>query len=362
MKPYLDIWIADKLGVEKLTREDIEAYRTEKLKETFEMAASRSPFYASLYEGMQVESMEDFRKLPFTTPDDVCEHGLDMLCVSQGQISRIVTMETSGTTGRPKRIYFTAEDQELTVDFFHHGMKLLVDETDVFMILMPCQRPGSIGVLLKEALERSGVKVVPYGLPNGSDTEKILSIMEREGVTSCVALATQLAQIADEFRKRAQLCDFETLQSTSKYSKSANGTVCKYDIKMKTVLLSAEYVSEESRNKIEAAWGCKIFEHYGMTEMGLGCAVHCPEIAGCHIRECDLYLEIIDPITGEVLPDGEEGEIVFTTLTRRGMPFIRYRTGDWSRFINEPCGCGSVLKSLSRVGDRGIKKGGNHGR
>ena len=265
----------------------------------------------------------------------MCEHSLDMLCVSQREISRIVTMETSGTTGKPKRIYFTEEDQQLTVDFFHHGMKLIVDETDVVMILMPCERPGSIGTLLKEGLEKSGVKVIPYGLPDGTDSEKILSIMEAEGVTNCVALPTQLSQIA----------------------KKAAG----YKIPMRSVLLSAEYVSEESCRIISDAWDCKVFEHYGMTEMGLGCAVHCQELEGFHIRECDLYIEIIDPDTGEVLPDGEEGEVVFTTLTRKGMPFIRYRTGDRSSITDKQCACGSVLKSMTRVGERGIKKGGNHG-
>lgn len=335
MKPYLDIWMAEKLGVPQLTREAIESYTMEKLQETFRIAKKCSPFYARLYEGMEPETMEDFRKLPFTSPADVCEHSLDMLCVSQREISRIVTMETSGTTGKPKRIYFTEEDQQLTVDFFHHGMKLIVDETDVVMILMPCERPGSIGTLLKEGLEKSGVKVIPYGLPDGTDSEKILSIMEAEGVTNCVALPTQLSQIA----------------------KKAAG----YKIPMRSVLLSAEYVSEESCRIISDAWDCKVFEHYGMTEMGLGCAVHCQELEGFHIRECDLYIEIIDPDTGEVLPDGEEGEVVFTTLTRKGMPFIRYRTGDRSSITDKQCACGSVLKSMTRVGERGIKKGGNHG-
>lgn len=333
---YLDLWIAGKLGVSLLTREAIEEYQWEKLKETFDRAVSSSPFYADLYKGISLEKPEDFQKLPFTSPEDLCEHDMEMLCVPQSEISRIVTMETSGTTGKPKRIYFTEEDQQLTVDFFHHGMKLIVDSSDVFMILMPCRRPGSIGVLLQEALERSGLKVIPYGLPDGTDTEKILTVMEQEGVTGCVALATQLAQIAQK----------------------ADG----YDIPLRRVLLSAEYVSEESRRTIQEAWECKVFEHYGMTEMGLGCAVHCPELDGCHIRECDLYLEIIDPETGAVLPDGEEGEIIFTTLTRKGMPFIRYRTGDWSSFIKGPCACGSVLKRLTRVGDRHLKKGGYYGR
>ncbi len=346
MKKYLDIRTAEKLHTDNLTREDIDRYQLEKLKETFRMAVEKSPFYGKLYEGMEVESFDDFRRLPFTCAEDVREHELEMLCVSQREISRIVTIETSGTTGAPKRVYFTEEDQQLTVDFFHHGMKLIVDESDTVMILMPCQRPGSIGVLLKEGLERSGVKVVPYGLPDGTDTENILEIMEREQVTNCVALATQLAAIAE---------------NVTEHNTSAGTEDEKYHIPLRSVLLSAEYVSEESRRKISEAWGCRIFEHYGMTEMGLGCAVQCPELEGCHVREVDLYLEIINPVTGEVLPDGEEGEIVFSTLTRKGMPFIRYRTGDWSSFMTGECRCGSVLKRLTRVGDRGLEKGGYNG-
>ena len=344
MKKYLDIWTAEKLNTDDLTRADIESYQLEKLKEVFQLAVDESRFYGNLYKGMKVETFDDFRKLPFTGPEDVRGHELEMLCVSQREISRIVTIETSGTTGTPKRVYFTEEDQELTVDFFHHGMKLIVDETDTVMILMPCRRPGSIGVLLKEGLERSGVKVVSYGLPDGMDSDKILEIMEREKVTHCVALATQLAVIAEKVIGR----------NTSEGDR-------KYDIPMRSVLLSAEYVSEESRRKISDTWNCRVFEHYGMTEMGLGCAVQCPELEGFHVRELDLYLEIIDPETGEVLPDGTEGEIVFTTLTRKGMPFIRYRTGDWSSFMTGECGCGSVLKRLTRVGDRGLEKGGYNG-
>lgn len=331
MEKYLDIWTARKLGIQELTRTAIEEYQLYKIRETVNWAVNHSPFYKALYGTSSIESLEDFRKLPFTRPQDVCEHDMDMVCAPQSEISRIVTMETSGTTGAPKRIYFTEEDQELTADFFHNGMQLLVDSSDTVMILMPGRRPGSIGDLLKKGLERFDVKVIAYGLPDGSDDEEILRIMEQEKVTCAVALATQLSALAQ---------------------KAAD-----YSIPMRTVLLSAEYVSEESRKTIEEAWHCKIFEHYGMTEMGLGCAVSCPQLEGCHIRESDLYLEIIDPQTGEVLPDGEEGEVVFTTLTRKGMPFIRYRTGDWSSFFTQPCECGSLLRRLSRVGDRKQKKG-----
>jgi phenylacetate-coenzyme A ligase PaaK-like adenylate-forming protein len=89
-----------------------------------------------------------------------------------------------------------------------------------------------------------------------------------------------------------------------------------------------------------------------MTEMGLGGGVECQARRGCHLREADLYFEIVNPTTGEPVADGETGEVVFTTLTRRGMPLIRYRTGDLSRFIPGDCPCGTTLKTLERVRSR----------
>jgi phenylacetate-coenzyme A ligase PaaK-like adenylate-forming protein len=89
-----------------------------------------------------------------------------------------------------------------------------------------------------------------------------------------------------------------------------------------------------------------------MTEMGLGGGVFCEALNGYHLREADMLFEIVDPITGRSLPDGEFGEVVFTTLTRKGMPLIRYKTGDISRFLIEPCTCGTVLRTLDRVQHR----------
>jgi phenylacetate-coenzyme A ligase PaaK-like adenylate-forming protein len=104
------------------------------------------------------------------------------------------------------------------------------------------------------------------------------------------------------------------------------------------------------RVNLQSAWNCEVFTHYGLTEMGLGVAVECPAHNGYHFNEADLLAEIIDPETGEVLSDGEEGELVFTTLTREAMPLIRYRTHDISRLSVKPCECGiTTLKKLDRV-------------
>ncbi|MCF0144612.1 MAG: phenylacetate--CoA ligase family protein [Firmicutes bacterium] len=318
-------------------RQAIGIYTAEKIAETVNYAKANSKFYAEKladYEGNGVEGWTD---IPFTTMDELRERGMDFLCVRPSEISRIVTMDTSGTTGNPKRIYFTEEDQELTRDFFHHGMKLIVDETDVVLILMPSESDGSIGKLLAEGLARSGVRAIGYGIPGKKESEKILQLIRDEGVTSIVAAPTHMVALAREAQKQAE--------------RGAE------EIYLRSVLLSAEFVPNKTVMMLEEVFQCMVFEHYGMTEMGLGCAVSCGYGKGYHIREADIFIELINPITGEVVK-GESpktpgysnfGEIVFTTLTRKGMPFIRYRTGDFSRWILDECPCGSQLKRLDKV-------------
>lgn len=121
---------------------------------------------------------------------------------------------------------------------------------------------------------------------------------------------------------------------------------------VKTVLLSTDHVPRAIVTALERAWGCRVFNHYGTTEMGLGGGVDCAAHAGLHLREADLLFEVVDPRTGAPLPVGSEGEIVFTTLTREAMPLIRYRTGDRGSFVAEPCPCGSPLRLLAPVRER----------
>jgi phenylacetate-coenzyme A ligase PaaK-like adenylate-forming protein len=115
---------------------------------------------------------------------------------------------------------------------------------------------------------------------------------------------------------------------------------------IKNVLLSTDNAPQAIIQTLEKTWGCKVFNHLGMTEMGLGGGVDCQAHHGMHMREADLFFEIIDPISGMVLPDGDYGEVVFTTLTREGMPLIRYKTGDISRFLLKPCPCKTTLKTM----------------
>jgi phenylacetate-coenzyme A ligase PaaK-like adenylate-forming protein len=120
----------------------------------------------------------------------------------------------------------------------------------------------------------------------------------------------------------------------------------------RTILLSTDYVPAAIVNLLENTWGCKVFNHYGTTEMGLGGGVECEAHRGYHLREADMLFEIVNSETGEPVPDGEYGEVVFTTLTRRGMPLIRYRMGDRSRFIVGECPCGTKLRTMEKIRGR----------
>lgn len=120
------------------------------------------------------------------------------------------------------------------------------------------------------------------------------------------------------------------------------------------MLLSTDHVPSTIVKVIEDTWGCDVYNHYGMTEMGLGGGVDCRARNGYHVREADMLFEIVDPGSGRPVGQGEWGEVVFTALTRNAMPLIRYRTGDMSRLVPEPCPCGTVLNRLAHVDQRAL--------
>jgi len=327
----LEPWIAAKIGVppEALSREVLEAYQFRRLRQTIAYVKERSSYYREKLRGVDPEEIagyEQFARLPFTAPEELQIQPQRLVCTSQQEIARIVTLQSSGTTGPGKRLYFTREDQELTIDFFDHGMRNLVGPGDRVMILLPGQTPGSVGDLLKIGLARLGAVPVPYGLVE--DPGEALAAALKEDVNALVGIPVQVLSLARHREGRA-----------------LRG-------RLKSILLSTDYVPRALCRVLEDTWGCRVFHHYGMTEMGLGGGVQCPARQGYHLREADLFFEIVDPVTGEPVPDGVTGEVVFTTLTRTGMPLIRYRTGDLSRFIPEGCACGTVLESLDLVQGR----------
>jgi phenylacetate-coenzyme A ligase PaaK-like adenylate-forming protein len=275
------------------------------------------------FDGTELRSIEDLQCLPFTTPEDVEQNPLPFLCVSQSEIHRVVTLHTSGTTGESKRLYFTGEDQELTVDFFRVGMSTLVGPGARVLILLPGERPGSVGDLLAVGLDRLGARGVAYGPVR--DYVHALETMVREQIDALVGIPVQVLTLARYSRGKAP---------------------------PGSILLSTDYVPVAIIEELKRIWRCEVYTHYGMTEMGYGGGVECQARCGYHMREADLLFEVVDPKTGAPVEEGEAGEVVFTTLTRRGMPLIRYRTGDLSRFLAEQCPCGTVLKTMAPVTGR----------
>jgi phenylacetate-CoA ligase len=329
----LESWVQQKISpieLSQLTRSQIEAYQLHKLRETVARIKKESPFYREVlseFSANDLTNLNSFSRLPFTTPDNVRKSGLEMLSISQDEIARAVTLNTSGTTGEGKRIFFTQEDIDLTIDFFMHGMSTLVERGETVIIFLPGEKRDSVGDLLTRALERLQARPVLHGPIR--DAEAARRVIKKHGPACLVGIPTQILSLA-----RGDVM----------------GTIP--SMWVLGVLLSTDYVPMAVINALRETWGCRVFAHYGMTEMGLGGGVECEARAGYHMREADLYVEIVSPVTGEPLEDGRYGEVVFTTLTRRGMPLLRYKTGDLSRFLPDPCPCGTVLKRLDRIQSR----------
>ncbi|NLT96488.1 MAG: phenylacetate--CoA ligase [Clostridia bacterium] len=326
----LDNWIKEKIGfnTERISLQDIKEYQLKKIRQTIDYVCQNSTFYRKRlegYSGQSLNRLDDLAKLPFTYPQDLRSNALQMLCVSQSDIERVVTLDSSGTTGEPKRLYFTADDQGLTVDFFMQGMSLLTSPGERVLILLPCERPGGIGDLLFKALVRLGAEPIKHGPVTGlSDALQKLS---ETRASVLVGIPIQVLALA-------------------KYWQLKESTI---PLNLKRMVLSTDYVSQAVIQEIKRIWGSEVFRYYGMTEMGLGGGIECRHHQGYHLYMGDFVFEIVDPLTGDVLPPGQYGEVVFTTLTRRGMPLVRYRTGDISRFLPGNCPCGSVLPRLDNI-------------
>ncbi len=340
-KTPLEAWIVRKIGCSERAclGDRLRDYQLERLNATLARVRDGSRFYQRKLGagGAALSTLEELSRLPFTAPEDLRAAPNDFLCVRPDEVSRIVTLPTSGTTGAPKRIFFTEDDQELTRDFFHVGMSTLVVPGDRVLILLPGSLPGSVGSLLKEGLARMDVEGIVHGPVR--DAAAALQAMEDERATALVGIPVQVLRLA-------------RLSARQGRARS---------VAPRSVLLSTDYLPRAIVQILEDIWGCEAYDHYGSTEMGLGGGVDCAARGGYHLREADLFFEIVDPDSGCPVAEGESGEVVFTTLTRSAMPLVRYRTGDISRFIPGSCPCGTVLRRMAHVEERleaGVELGG----
>jgi len=308
----LDQWILAKHDLDTSDREAVRHYQLAGIRQLIIYARENSKLYGNLYAGLDPPgSLAAFTSFPTISARELTGRGQDLLCVSPSRIDRIVTLRTSGTTQSPKRVFFTRQDVDLTLDFFQHGMKTLCGPGDRALILFPAKTPDSVGALLSTALQRLGLTVHCSGVEEAGEHFKASPFEVVCGPASWVV----------EAAKRNP------------------------GLAVRSVLTSSEVLDRPMREGLEHLWGAEVFDHYGMTETGLGGAVECQAHEGMHIRENDLYLECLD-VRGKPLPDGQEGELTVTTLTRQGMPFIRYRTGDRGVITDGTCLCGSRIRRI----------------
>jgi len=320
-------------SVETLSRTELEALQLTKLRGAVDRALSTPHYQAklagsSITSGADLKSLTDLRKLPFTIKDDLRQAFPDGLkAVPPSEVVRMHA--SSGTTGVPTVIYYTQADIHRWAELGARSAAATgCTNLDVFQNMMSYGLfTGGLG--MHYAAEKLGMMVIPAG---GGNTQRQLKLMKDFGTTVVHATPSYLLHVHD------RLAEFG---------------VDRKDLKLKRAFVGAEPHTEDIRCRLQDLWGIEVYNSYGLSEMNGPCvAFECTHRAGMHLWEDAYFMEIIDPDTGEVLPEGSEGELVLTILDRQATPLLRYRTRDLTSIIAEPCACGRTHRRIRRIKGR----------
>ena len=318
---------------EVLPSENLRELQVKRLKETMGYAM-RSPYYGELYKKINVSpdsisSVEDIRKLPFTTKQDLRENfPYGFLAIPKEEVVRLHS--TSGTTGNPTVIFHNQHDLASWANLVARSLYSAgIRSNDVFQNICGYGLfTGGLG--FQYGAERLGCLSIPAGAGNSL---RQIKLMRDYGTTAVHAIPSYLGRLYDVFKEE--------------------GLDPSVDTKLRIFVIGAEPHTEEQRRRIEDMYKVKAYNSYGLTEMnGPGVAFECSEQSGLHIWEDAYIAEIVNPETLEPVEDGEIGELVITTIDRQAMPLIRYRTRDLTRFLPEQCSCGRTHKRLARITGR----------
>jgi len=318
---------------ECMPREELAALQSERLQKLVERVYNNVPHYRAKMEAMgilpsDIKSIDDLRKLPFTVKQDLRDtYPFGMFAVPISDINRIHA--SSGTTGKQTVVGYTSNDLDMWAECMARSLvgAGASKESIVHIAYGYGLFTGGLGV--HYGAEKVGCAVIPVSSGN---TARQITILKDFGPDILCCTPSYALYLAEELY-------------------ASGGT--KDDIKLKAGIFGAEPWSEEMRHDIEEKLGIKAIDIYGLSEiMGPSVSCECLERAGMHIQEDNFIIEIIDPITGEPLPAGEKGEVVFTTLTKEGFPLIRYRTRDISRINIEPCKCGRTTARMEKLSGR----------
>ena len=299
----------------------------EMIKQQLKRLTSTDCFYKRKLEGIDVDaiqSQEDFEKLPFTWKGDLRDaYPLGLMAVPEEEIVRIHS--SSGTTGTPVIIPYTRQDVDDWAEMFARCYKTAGITNKDRIHITPGYGLWTAGIGFQNGAEKLGAMVIPMGPGN---TEKQLRMMMDMESTVLCATSSYALLLAEEIARRG-IGD---------------------KIKLRKGVIGSERWGDKMRKRISTELGIQLYDIYGLTEVyGPGIGISCDYECGMHIWDDFIYFEIVDPKTGEVLPDGEVGELVITTLRKQGAPLIRYRTHDLTRIITGDCPCGDAHPRIDTI-------------
>ncbi|MEE0111555.1 MAG: AMP-binding protein [Oscillospiraceae bacterium] len=312
----LENWICKTEALPELTREGLEALQLWRLNETLTRLKQRGGIYAAYPD--KLETLAQLQTLPFTTPEMLSANPGKFLLTSQSEVSRVISGATSGTTGPAKRVFYTERDTEHTIGFFAAGISEMLAPGEKCFIAFPFTGPFGLGDLIAKAVERLGGEPIRAGF--GQTWGEMCSLVRQTQPETYIGFPVTLLSLARMYGP---------------------------GVPIQRALVSGDACPEGVMEELEKLLGSRLYPHYGSRECGLGGAVTCQAFEGMHLRENHIIPEIIDE-HGNVLADGEYGELVITTIGAEAMPLIRYRTGDYTRIL-PPCPCGGVTKRLDTV-------------
>jgi len=321
---------------ETLPREQIEALQLERLQETVKRVYEKvAPYRAKMDEAgvkpEDIKTLSDLRKLPFVTKQDMRDtYPFGLFAVDRDELVRIHA--SSGTTGKPTVVGYTKGDLETWTECVSRIACMGgASSHDVAQICFGYGMfTGALG--LHYGLENIGAAIVPSSTGNSEKQIMYMKDFETSLLVATPSYALRLAEVAREI-------SVDPIK----------------DLKVKIALVGSEMLTDAMREEMHKAWGkdLLITSNYGMSElMGPGVSGECTEICGMHINEDFFIPEIIDPVTEEVLPAGEKGELVITCIKKEGLPLIRYRTKDITRLFYEPCKCGRTFCRMENLSGR----------
>ncbi|MBQ4257277.1 MAG: phenylacetate--CoA ligase [Oscillospiraceae bacterium] len=275
----------------------------------------------------EVRTPEDFESLPFSEKKDLRDaYPLGLMTAPEEEIVRIHS--SSGTTGKPVIIPYTKKDVEDWATMFARCYETAGITSKDRIHITPGYGLWTAGIGFQAGCEKLGAMAVPMGPGN---TDKQLEMMTALKSTVLCATSSYALLLAEEIAKRG----------------------IKDQIHLKKGVIGSERWSQKMRDRISNELGIELYDIYGLTEIyGPGIGINCEHNTGMHIWDDFIYLEIIDPVTGKNVPDGEQGEIVITTLVKEGAPLIRYRTHDLSRIIPGKCPCGREYPRIDVIAGR----------